>query len=74
MCLGVRVLSLEVGDDLGILPVVVAQPEEVVCAFDGRIHRIGASILSGNFPEQYHVGLPFRRSMGSMTHTQLDAM
>ena len=50
--LGVRVLSLEVRDDGGVFTIVVAEPEEVVVAFDGRVHGLHAPVLAVDDAEE----------------------
>ena len=50
--LGVRVLSLEVRDDGWVFPIVVAEPEEVVVAFDGRVHGLHAPVLAVDDAEE----------------------
>ena len=37
---------LEVRDDVGVLPVIVAQPEQVVIQRHGRVHGCGPAVLA----------------------------
>ena len=52
---GVLVLRLEVADDLGILALVVAEPEEVVVALDRGVHRGRAAVLAVHLAEEHLV-------------------